>query len=449
MAQTKDILEKALPSGRVFFDFSEWHDYTRDAAEIIHVPEALFFAESEADVIFAVRVCREHDIPVIFRGAGTGYTGGAVAVEGGLMLSVERMKEIHIDADAKSAIVGPGAITGDILDKAAEHGLFYPPDPASYRESTIGGNLAENAGGLRCKKYGVTKDYIISARGVNADGNFVEVDNMSPFGLCDVLIGSEGTLFAFTEITLRLIDLPRPGKTILATFDDSVKAARVVADIMATGIIPSIMEFMDGDAIACTNEFDSANKIQDCEALLLIETDGVHGNDEAVRIEEICNRHAPALLRLTTDKAESERLWLTRRNLSNAVKSSAAVKTAEDVCVPPSRLPELVEFVKELHDTLGIRVNCYGHAGDGNLHVNFLLSEDTEAGRAIAERGVSELFDRTLALNGTLTGEHGIGITKKEFLRWEFDEDTLRFMMRLKRSLDTGGVFNPGKIFSE
>lgn len=447
MTQEQEILKKALPVGRVFFDFSDWHDYTRDAAELVYIPDALFFAESEDDVVSAVRTCRRHNIPLIVRGAGTGYTGGAVATSGGLILSVERLNDIRIDGAAGTAIVGPGAITGDILDQAAGHGLFYPPDPASYRESTIGGNLAENAGGLRCKKYGVTKDYVISVRGVTASGQTVELNNLSPFGLCDVLVGSEGTLFIFTRITLRLIPIPKPGKTILATFDDAVDAAAVVADITAAGIIPSIMEYMDSDAIACSNTYDPEHTIDDCAALLLIETDGPKADTEASAIENICRSHSPSLLRLTTDEKERDNLWATRRNLSNAVKNSAAVKTAEDVCVPPSRLPELVAMVRELQGMLGLRVNCYGHAGDGNLHVNFLSRNGSQEDMEKTGRGISLLFDKTLALNGTLTGEHGIGITKRDFLHREFTSDTLRFMRRLKSSLDPVSFFNPGKIF--
>ena len=445
-----DILKKTLPSGRVFFSFEDFPTYTKDATEEIFIPDALFFAESEDDVALAVKTCREHAIPLVVRGAGTGYSGGALAVQGGLIVSIERMDDIAIDAAAKTATVGPGAITGDIMALAEATGLFYPPDPASYLESTIGGNLAENAGGLRCKKYGVTKDYVVAGRGVDADGNIVEVGALSPFGLLDVIIGSEGTLFIFTEITLRLIDIPDSGKTILALFDDPVKAARVVADITAAGIVPCIMEYMDGDAIQCSNQYDPAHRIEDCEAMLLMETDGTNALREAGAIETICRGHSPRSLRVTDDKAERDILWATRRNLSKAVKQSVVTKTAEDVCVLPSKLPELVAFVTHLRKTLPqLRVNCYGHAGDGNLHVNFLGTKGSAEEFQETAKGIALLFEKTLAMGGTLSGEHGIGITKKKFLSDEFDASTLGFMRRLKTRLDISGIMNPGKIFSD
>ncbi len=447
MNTNKAILEKTLPAGRVFFDFEEYPEYTRDATEEVFLPDALFFAESEEDIILTVKVCRENDIPLIIRGAGTGYSGGALAIKGGLLVSIERMDAIDIDVDAKTATVGPGAITGDIMELAEQVGLFYPPDPASYLESTIGGNLAENAGGLRCKKYGVTKDYLLSFMGVDFAGNVIEVDALSPFGLTDILIGSEGTLFIYTKATLRLVDLPKRGITILATYDDPVDAASVVADITANGIVPCIMEYMDGDAIKCSNDFDPKNQIDDCSALLLLETDGDNARTEAKAIEKICNSHSPTAVRTTTDEEERDILWKTRRNLSNAVKKAVAVKTAEDVCVPPSKLLELVAYVRELEQILSLRVNCYGHAGDGNLHVNFLGMEGNEMEQEETEKGIKLLFQKTLELQGTLTGEHGIGITKKAFLHHEFDSDTFNFMMRLKRVFDKKEMLNPGKIF--
>jgi glycolate oxidase len=444
----KRAIEKTLPAGRVFFDFDERPEYTRDATEITYLPDALFFAESEDEIIAAVLLCRNINLPMIARGAGTGYSGGALATRGGLLLSTERLNSISIDAKKKIAIVGPGAITGDIMKDAEKYGLFYPPDPASYLESTIAGNPAENAGGLRCKKYGVTKDYIIGFRGIDAEGNIVEVDNLSPYGLADVLIGSEGTLFIFTEITLRLIDKPRIGKTIQATFDQGVDAASVVAEVTAGGIVPRIMEYMDGDAIACSNQYDPEHRIEEGAAMLFFETDGPNAEAEAAGIINICKKYSPGLLEETADPEKREMLWLTRRNLSEAIKHNVKNKVAEDVCVPPSRLPELVSFVEELSNRFTIRVNCYGHAGDGNLHVNFLGTTGSAEEEKEISRGVALLFDKTLELGGTLTGEHGIGITKKDFLPREFDPATLEFMKRLKNRLDARGILNPDKLFA-
>lgn len=443
----REAIEKTLPSGRVFFDFAELHDYTRDAAEEIFIPDLLFFAESEADVVLAVRLCRKLNIPLILRGAGTGYTGGALAIHGGMLLSIERMNSITVDAKERIAVVGPGAITIDIMKAAERQGLFYPPDPASYDESTIGGNLAENAGGLRCKKFGVTKDYVLGVRGITSDGDTLVIDQTTPFGMLDFLIGSEGTLFVFTEVTLRLISLPRPGRTLLATFDSPVHAASVVAGVTREGIVPCIMEFMDADAIACSNQYDPEHQIDGGAAMLLFETDGTHGDEEAERIKTICLRFSPRVLREASSADEREILWKTRRNLSKAVKQAVKRKVSEDVCVPPSCLPELVDFVEELGRKYSLRMNCYGHAGDGNLHVNFLSMVGTEQEQKETDEGVQLLFDKTLSLGGTLSGEHGIGITKRGFLPQEFDEPTLRFMRGLKTALDPAEILNPGKIF--
>ncbi|MDD4051157.1 MAG: FAD-binding oxidoreductase [candidate division Zixibacteria bacterium] len=443
----KTDLAKTLPAGRVVFDFNDRPEYTKDATELVFTPDALFFAETEDEIIAALKWCRRHGLPVVLRGAGTGYSGGALAVKGGLLLSTERMKNIVIDRDHRIATAGPGAITGDIMAAAERQGLFYPPDPASYLESTIGGNVAENAGGLRCKKYGVTKDYVVAVRGITADGDIVTLDNNCPFGLMDVIIGSEGTLFIVTSVTLRLIPLPSPGRTIQAVFPRAVDAAAVVAEVTAAGIVPMVMEFMDRDAIACSNQYDPGHRIEEGEAMLLFETDGRGADSDADRIKDICGTYTPSVLREASGADERETLWQTRRNLSKAVKETAHSKTAEDVCVPPSRLPELVAYVEQLRRRLRVRVNCYGHAGDGNLHVNFLGMTGSAGEAEDTQRGVAMLFEKTLALGGTLTGEHGIGITKKDFLAREFDPPTITFMRRLKAVFDQADILNPGKMF--
>jgi len=444
----KDALIKALPADRLRFDTGSFPDYAKDATEISFPPDAIFFAATESEIVAAVRVCHKHDLPIIIRGAGTGYSGGALTISGGLLVSIEKLNRVSIDSKRRVAIAGPGAITADIMKAAEKVGLFYPPDPASFEESTIGGNVAENAGGLRCKKYGVTKDYVVSVRGILPDGKIMTVDHRAPFGLLDVIIGSEGTLFVITEITLRLIDLPQSGQTIQATFAAPVDAASVVADVTGSGIVPCALEFMDGDAIECSNQYDPDHRIDAGAAMLLFETDGLHAEAEATAITEICKLHRAGLLRTADDPSKRDILWKTRRNLSNAVKSSAKSKTSEDVCVPPSRLPELVDFVGRLSDEYSLRINCYGHAGDGNLHVNFLGMTGNDQELRETDEGISRLFDKTLELDGTLSGEHGIGITKKHFLPREFDPATINFMRRLKTTFDPDGILNPGKIFA-
>ncbi len=435
---------------RMILDTDNYPDYFRDASEIKSRPAAIIFPENESEVNRIVRGSRRNNIPMIFRGAGTGYTGGAVPSANALIISLERLKRLDIDPDRKLAYCGPGIITIDLMNRAMEHGLFYPPDPASYDECSLGGNVAENAGGLHCKKYGVTKDYVIGLRAITVEGNFITTGIYNTDELFDIaflLIGSEGLLAAVTEIAVRLIDLPEFGPTILAAFDNPEHAADAVAEITRSGIVPSVMEFMDEDAINCSMEYEQALDLESAAALLLLETAGRDFRRDADRIIEILGKNHATLINEETDKDKADRLWKIRRNLSKAVKASAKYKIAEDVAVPPSRLPELVAFVAHMHREYPLRVNSYGHAGDGNLHVNFLTSEDKYVEEGLIERGVDRLFKKTLELDGTITGEHGIGLTKKKYLPLEFDAPTLTAMRNIKSIFDPGGLLNPGKMF--
>jgi glycolate oxidase len=436
---------------RFVLDTDRFPDYARDASEIKVKPTAIFFAENEAEVVQIINECRANDAPIIFRGAGTGYTGGAVPTPGALILSLERLKKLEVNPETKVAVCGPGVITAELMQAAEKCGLFYPPDPASYDESTLGGNVAECAGGLHCKKYGVTKDYVIGLRAVTAGGEILETGIYAESELFDlswILIGSEGILAAVTEIAVRLIDRPDFGPTILAVFNSPEDAARAVAEITRRGIVPSVMEYMDGDAIECSNKYEKTIDIEYAEAILLFETAGIRCQAEAENITKICRENRSIFLRREENNASAERLWKIRRNLSKAVKESARFKIAEDVCVPPSRLPELVHFVKELNAELPVRVNSYGHAGDGNLHVNFLLNDDKYFRDGSVALWTERLFKKTLSLDGTLTGEHGIGLTKKDYLHLEFDEPTLSSMRAMKSLFDPVDTFNPGKMFN-
>jgi glycolate oxidase len=336
------------------------------------------------------------------------------------------------------------------MQAAERHGLFYPPDPASCDECTIGGNVAENAGGLRCKKYGVTRDYVIGLKAVAVNGDIIKTGIYSSgdlFDLTSILLGSEGLLAAVVEIAVRLIDWPETGPTILAAFDRETNAARSVSEIIARGLIPSVMEYLDGDAIAASNNYEKTLVIEQAAAVLLLETTGRKRIAEADAIEKICRDNRAVYLAREDSSENATELWRLRRNLSKAVKASARVKIAEDICVPPSRLPELTDFVAQLNREYPIRVNSYGHAGDGNLHVNFLVETDTDDFEDLIHEGIERLFEKTLQLGGTLSGEHGIGLTKKKYLPREFDPSTLTAMRGIKDVFDPGGLLNPGKIF--
>jgi len=435
---------------RLILDTENYPDYSRDASEIKFIPAAIIFPENENEVVRIVRCCRSESIPMIFRGAGTGYTGGAVPSENALVVSLEKMKRLDIDPHKRRAFCGPGVITIDLMKKAMERNLFYPPDPASYDESTLGGNVAENAGGLHCKKYGVTKDYIIGLRAVTIDGDILSTGIYNENELFDItflLIGSEGLLAAVTEIAVRLIELPEFGPTILAAFHNSEHAADSVAEITRSGIVPSVMEYMDDDAINCSMEYEESIDLQSAAALLLLETAGQNYRRDAEGIVEILRKNRAFLIKEETDRKKADRLWMIRRNLSKAVKASVKYKISEDVAVPPSRLAELVNFVAGLRDEYPLRINSYGHAGDGNLHVNFLTNEDSYVKEGMINKGIERLFKKTLELNGTITGEHGIGLTKKKYLPMEFDSPTLSAMKSVKSIFDPFGLFNPGKMF--
>ena len=435
---------------RLVLETDSFTEYFRDASEITVKAPAIIFPDTEEEVIQINKYCRESNIPIVFRGSGTGYTGGAVPVPDCLILSLEHLKKLEVDPAGKRAFCGPGIITINVMKAAEKHNMFYPPDPASYDESTLGGNVAECAGGLHCKKYGVTKDYIIGLRAVTIDGALIKTGIYSEsdlFDLSGIIIGSEGILAAITEIAVRLIDLPPFGPTILAAFGRSNDAARFVADITLRGIVPSVMEYMDGDSVRCSNSYEKSIEIEDAAAILLIETSGRNCGREADEIENICRQYDAIYLKREDDRDRAEHLWKIRRNLSKAVKESARHKISEDVCVPPSKLPELVDFVARLNEESPVRINSYGHAGDGNLHVNFLAASDENDELALIDRDIKRLFEKTLCLGGTLTGEHGIGLTKKDFLHLEFNSATIDHMLKVKQVFDHDFLLNPGKMF--
>jgi glycolate oxidase len=433
--------------GKVFEDCSH------DATDIIRPPSAAITVTSASQIPPVLRTLASAKIPVIPRGAGTGYTGGASADFGGVVLSLLGLNRIlEIDATRMRAIVEPGVITQVLADAAAEQGLFYPPDPASVKESSIGGNVAECAGGLRCKKYGLTKDYVIGLEGYDISGELIRTgafNSAETYDLGSILIGSEGTLAIITKIALELIEPPRFRRTFFATYADQAGAAHVVSEIMASGVIPAVLEFMDGDAIACSLAYLNLTDLIPAAAALVIELDG---DEESVRAETdsvvaIIKAHEPMQFEETEDDVRRDYLWTLRRSISRAITAAAKLRVSEDVCVPPSKLPRLVEALPALGAKHNLRVNSFGHAGDGNLHVNFLASDNSAATHERIHAAVFELFELALALDGTISGEHGIGTTKKEFLPLEIAPSTLELFRGLKTAFDPNHLINPGKIF--
>ncbi|HOP07173.1 MAG TPA: FAD-linked oxidase C-terminal domain-containing protein [candidate division Zixibacteria bacterium] len=440
------------PAAELIVDLTgDYEKYRQDATEEQGNPAAAVLAASEADVIATMLFARERGLAVVPRGAGTGLSGGAVPAEGSIVLSVERMNEIRIDPKACRAVCGPGTITKDLLDAAAPYDLTYPPDPASYLECSLGGNVAENAGGLRCKRFGVTRDYVLGLRAITVEGTVLKTgcyNNNRGFNLGDLLIGSEGTLAIVTEMTLRLIPTPLRGSCILIAFDAETDAAQSVAQITRAGVIPTVMEYLDRDAAACSNRYEKTEGLDDVAAILLIETQGERDREQLEQVTEISRGNHCSFLRIEHDPAKIEELWRVRRNLSKAIRDVAIFRYNEDVAVPVSQFMTLIGFVAAENAAGPLRINAFGHAGDGNLHVSFLSMTGSNEEIALIAAARERLYRKTIELGGTLSGEHGIGSHKGVYLPWEFDAVTLGAMRSLKDLFDPTLQINPGKIFA-
>ena len=420
-----------------------------------HDPDAVVFPGSTEQVSRVMRFATEHKSPVTARGAGYGYVGGCVPVRGGISLSLERMnriKEISF-ADAV-AVVEPGVITGELQAAVRAQKLFYPPDPASLHNCSIGGNVATNAGGPRCLKYGVTRHYVIGLEVVLANGDVLRMGgrvhkNKTGFDLIGLFVGSEGLLGIVTEITLRLLPLPPARATLSASFETMAEAAAAVQAIFAAGFLPSALEIADQFTLEAARADRGRGGIPDGNAHMLVDVDG---QEETVRSESaalqnlLANRQPNSLTLATTEEA-SEKLWALRREFSNSLRATGLTKLNQDIVVPRSRLVDLVAFAGELQARHGFPVATFGHAGDGNIHVNIMAANyDDAAVRAKVERALDELFAQVLAWGGVITGEHGIGLAKK---RWwpEATSDVSRDLhARLKRALDPDDILNPGKF---
>lgn len=449
----RELQKNLLAPQSLLTDLSGQEGFFHDETIYRGTPSAVLIVETKDDLVTAVQFCHRHKIPITTRGAGTGLSGGCVPSEGALVISTVKLNSLKIDPERKIAFCGPGVITKTLQDEAARHGLTYPPDPASYEESTLGGNVAENAGGLRCKRFGVTKDYVLGLEALTADGTLLKTglynDNRG-FLLGDLLIASEGTLAVITEIAVRLIPLPARGTTLLVTFDNPRKAAQTVSDIISAGIIPSVLEYIDGDAAECALAYEKTEGIdKKAAAILLIETSDIDKETQTSSIRHFCEKNGCLYLQIEADPVKADSLWRVRRNVSNAAKAIAKLKISEDVAVPISKFPLLVTFVSEMNRKSPLRINSYGHAGDGNLHVNILsLGGDTEEMARIDEL-VDRLLKKALQLGGTISGEHGIGLAKREFLKYEFDPATLEAMRSIKSVFDPNGILNPKKLFPD
>jgi glycolate oxidase len=430
--------------------------YSFDGTAMLHQrPGCIVLPNDVEEIARVLALANEYEVPVVTRGSGTGLAGGSVPIEGCIVLCLVRLNRIvELDARNLVMVVEPGVLTQKIADAAAEVGLFYPPDPGSIKISTIGGNVANNSGGLRGLKYGVTRDYIMALQIVLADGQVLNtgtkcVKDVAGFSLRDLFIGSEGCLGVITQVTLKLIPQPASKKTMLALFDSMTQAADTISAIIENKIIPCTLEFLDKVTIECVEDYAKIGLPLDCEAVLLMEVDGhaAEVDEQAAQIAALAKEGGAREVRTAQSADEALKLASARRTAFSALARLAPTVVLEDVTVPRSELARMVAFINEVGQRHKVRVGTFGHMGDGNLHPTFLCDERDEEEMARVEKAMREVFDFAIELGGTITGEHGVGLAKKPFLPAQLGPVGMAMLRRLKDAFDPKGILNPGKIF--
>src|SRR6266404_5105137 len=424
-------------------------------AALKQMPGCVMFAKTSLQVAEILKLANQTKTAVVTRGSGTGLSGGSLPSPDCIVLCTVKMDRIlELDRENLTMLVEPGVTTLQIADAAAGAGLFYPPDPGSMKISTIGGNVAENSGGLRGLKYGVTRNYVMGLEVVLPNGEVMWLGNkcvkdVAGYSLKDVFIGSEGTLGVITKVLLRLIPRPAAKRTMVATFAQMDQAAEAVSAIIAAQIIPCTLEFLDRTTIHCVEDYAKIGLPLDCEALLLMETDGHPAvvAEEAARMEKICRERGCLELRIAKDDVEAARLASARRSAFSALARVAPTTILEDATVPRSELARMIRFVEATAKKYRLRIGTFGHMGDGNLHPTFLTDERNKEEMHRVEQAFREIFEEAIRLGGTITGEHGIGVAKKSFLPKFAGEAQMRVMRELRRVLDPNGILNPGKMF--
>lgn len=457
----KEIIKSlTLISGseNVIFDNENLDLYSRDYTEnLSFLPEVIVKPADAMEISEILKLANKHLIPVVPRGGGTGLSGGALPLYGGICLSMERFKKIiEIDCENYQATVEPGVITQIFQEKCEELGLYYPPDPASRGSSFLGGNLAECSGGPRAVKYGVTKDYVLGLEVVLPTGEVINtgakvLKNVSGYNLTQLMVGSEGTLGIITKINFKLVPLPKFRKVILVAFNSIEDSAKTVSKIFQSGITPAALELMERSAIkAAEDQLGKKFPNTDAAAQLLIEVDGNYEDTLDKDIESIAEtvmENGAYDVILAEDNQKMNDLWALRRCIGEAVKSISEYKE-EDTVVPRAKIPELIKGVKEISEKYGITTICYGHAGDGNVHVNILKDKMNEAEwNENLDTAIREIFTHTVSLGGTISGEHGIGYSQKSYLPIALGESEIALMKNIKKTLDPNNIMNPGKIF--
>lgn len=453
----KIFFQNLLGNDNAFFDEVHKRAYSYDATKKHYLPDGVLFPRNEEDVSQILKYCNEEKIIIIPRGSGSGYTGGALAVNGGLVLSFEKHmnKILEIDLENLVAVVEPGVININLQKALSEFGLFYPPDPASMEYSSIGGNVSENAGGMRAAKYGITKDYIMALRAVLPNGEVIKagkktIKDVAGYNLAGILIASEGSLAVLTQITLKLVALPKFKKTAMGIFDNIDDAMNAVYKTLSKGVTPVSMEFLDQLSIQALEHKFNKGLPTDAGAILIADVDG--NVEEAIKadlqiLEQNFLESKAREFRVAKDEQESADIWFARRNCSQSITMYGNLKLNEDITVPRSKLPELLKGIEQISKKYGFKIPCFGHAGDGNVHTNVMVSDKNNL--ELVKKGyeaVEEVFKLTISLGGTLSGEHGIGLSKAPFMKLAFSEAEIELMRNIKKAFDPNNILNPFKM---
>ncbi len=427
--------------------------YSYDATQKMYLPDCVVLPKNTDEVSKILKFASVHKIPVVARGCASGFSGGALSVDGGIVLSMELMNNIiEIDLDNLIATVEPGVVNFDLQLALKPHGLFFPPDPSSWKFSSIGGNIAENAGGPKAVKYGVTKDWVLGLEVVLADGSVINVGSknvkdVAGYNLTQLFVGSEGTLGIITKALLKLHPIPLHTQTIQAIFDDMGRAAKTVSDIIKNKIIPSALEFVDHQAIIAVEDALGANLPIEADAVLIIEIEGskYQIKEDLEKIEQICKNNG-ASVKIAHSIEEEEMIWLARKSISPTLKRIADGKLNEDIVVPRSKIAEMIKKTQEIAKKYNVVIVNFGHAGDGNIHTNIMYNTLDKDEETRAFQAMDEVFSECLNLGGSISGEHGIGITKQDFLERQVGQRTIELYRQIKRAFDPHNILNPHKM---
>jgi glycolate oxidase len=448
--------ERVVGKENVYSDKAHLIAYSYDATRTRFEPEAVVFPRDEADVSAILTYCNEHHIVITPRGAGSGFTGGALPTQGGITLGMEKHmnKILEIDMENMVAVVQPGVINMDLQKAVEEVGLFYPPDPASEEYSTLGGNVSENAGGMRAAKYGITKDYVMALRAVRPNGDIIRagkrtIKDVAGYNIAGILIASEGTLAVITEITVKLIPKPKFTKAYMGIFPSVDDAMNAVFKSLASGANPVAMEFMDDLVVQALKEKLGIKLPEDAGALLIGDVDGNVIEEVEFQLETLersFKENGAQDFIVAHDAQKRTELWYARRNASPSITIFGSKKLNEDISVPRSMLPEALKRIYAIGDKYGFKVPCFGHAGDGNIHVNVMVDGSDEKQLHDGHQAIEEIFKLVVDMGGTLSGEHGIGTSKAPFMNIAFNDVELDLFKSIKHSFDPNNILNPGKM---